>query len=39
MPLRLLAILRADDGRWITVYCQRCGCHMPMGHGCQGGTR
>lgn len=32
-----LAMLR-NDGAWITVYCQACGQHMPIGHGCQGGN-
>lgn len=35
--LSRLATLHADDGRFITVYCSRCGGWMPMGHGCQAG--
>lgn len=36
--LTALAILAADDGRFITAYCAACGGWMPLGHGCQGGN-
>lgn len=40
MIRRMLARLAtlANDGQWTTVYCAACGCHMPLGHGCQGGN-
>jgi hypothetical protein len=37
--LARLAVLAADDGRFVTVYCGACGGWMPVGHGCQGGNR
>lgn len=35
----LLAALAAFDSRQlVTVYCQACAQHMPIGHGCQTGN-